>query len=90
MTTPATPRLAVVLDAGDDATFTHTALAAHAPHAGRITLHPTPGTTSDTALAGDLLLALGKPTHLPGRFLTAVRHCGRPPPRGRPAWPSPV
>ncbi|MFJ3842355.1 hypothetical protein ACIPY6_43725 [Streptomyces sp. NPDC090054] len=68
MTPPATPRLAVVLDAGDDAAFTHTALAAHAPHAGRITLHPAPGTTSDTALAGDLLFALGKPAHLPGRF----------------------
>ncbi|MFJ3928533.1 hypothetical protein [Streptomyces sp. NPDC090022] len=68
MTPPATPRLAVVLDAGDDAAFTHSALAAHAPHAGRITLHPAPGTTSDTALAGDLLFALGKPAHLPGRF----------------------
>ncbi|WP_280919106.1 hypothetical protein [Streptomyces sp. SPB4] len=60
--------MAVVLDCGDDAAFTHTALAAHAPHAGRITLHPAPGTTSDTALAGDLLFALGKPAHLPGRF----------------------
>ncbi|MGW7348747.1 hypothetical protein [Streptomyces sp. NPDC054854] len=75
MTPPtATPRLAVVIDAGDDAAFTHTALAAHAPHAGRITLHPGPGTTSDTALAGDLLLALGKPAHIPGRFAH-----GRPP-----------
>ncbi|MFJ9080341.1 hypothetical protein ACIRO3_34675 [Streptomyces sp. NPDC102278] len=74
MTTPATLRLAVVIDAGDDAAFTHTALAAHAPQAGRITLHPGPGTTSDTALAGDLLLALGKPAHIPGRFPN-----GRPP-----------
>lgn len=68
MTTPVQARLAVVLDSGDDAAFTHEALAAHAPHAGRITLHPAPGTTSDTALAGDLLYALGKPAHLPGRF----------------------
>ncbi|MCF3183116.1 hypothetical protein IPZ70_24695 [Streptomyces polychromogenes] len=68
MTPPATLSLAVVLDAGDDAAFTHSALAAHAPHAGRITLHPAPGTASDTALAGDLLFALGKPAHLPGRF----------------------
>ncbi|MEV8535810.1 hypothetical protein [Streptomyces sp. NPDC051211] len=68
MSPPATPRLAVVLDTGDDAAFTHAALAAHAPHAGRITLHPAPGTTSDTALASDLLFALGKPAHLPGRF----------------------
>ena len=56
MTPSATHRRAVVLDSGDDAAFTHTALAAHAPHAGRITLHPAPGTTSDTALAGDLLV----------------------------------
>ncbi|MCX5613008.1 hypothetical protein OHB39_38860 [Streptomyces sp. NBC_00047] len=68
MTTPAQARLAVVLDTGDDAAFTHGALAAHAPHAGRITLHPTPGTTSDATLAGDLLLALGKLPRLPGRF----------------------
>ncbi|MFF3653616.1 hypothetical protein ACFYXV_33880 [Streptomyces sp. NPDC002181] len=68
MTTPVQARLAVVLDCGDDAAFTHEALAAHAPQAGRITLHPAPGTTSDTALAGDLLYALGKPAHLQGRF----------------------
>ncbi|MFJ3966088.1 hypothetical protein [Streptomyces sp. NPDC090036] len=66
--------LAVVLDSGDDAAFTHAALAAHAPQAGRITLHPGPGTTSDTALAHDLLQALGKPAHTPGSF----SH-GRPP-----------
>ncbi|MFF7603173.1 hypothetical protein [Streptomyces mirabilis] len=47
----------------------------HAP-SGRITLHPGPGTTSDTALAHDLLAALGRPPLLPGRF-----------PAGRqPAW----
>ncbi|MFB7468242.1 hypothetical protein ACFCZ1_32995 [Streptomyces sp. NPDC056224] len=68
MTTPATPRLAVVLDCGDDAAFTHAALAAHAPRDGRVTLHPTPGATSETALAADLLLALGKEPHVPGRF----------------------
>ncbi|MFB0633083.1 hypothetical protein [Streptomyces sp. AB3(2024)] len=62
------PGLAIVLDCGDDAAFTHSALAAHHPAAGRITLHPGPGTTSDTALAHDLLLALGKPVHIPGRF----------------------
>ncbi|WP_405851164.1 hypothetical protein OG361_41055 [Streptomyces sp. NBC_00090] len=69
MTLPA-PRtgLAVVFDPGDDAAFTHTALAAHAPQASRITLHPGPGTTSDTALASDLLQALGKPAHIPGRY----------------------
>ncbi|WP_330334833.1 hypothetical protein OHS33_37190 [Streptomyces sp. NBC_00536] len=62
------PGLAIVFDSGDDAAFTHSALAAHHPPAGRVTLHPGPGTTSDTALAHDLLLALGKPAHIPGRF----------------------
>lgn len=38
---------------------THTALSAHAPEASRITLHPGPGTTSDTARACDRLQALG-------------------------------
>lgn len=66
--TTTAPGLALVLDSGDDAAFTHSALAAHHPAAGRITLHPGPGTTRDTALAHDLLLALGKPVHIPGRF----------------------
>ncbi|MFD4976896.1 hypothetical protein [Streptomyces sp. NPDC058424] len=70
------PSVAVVIDPGDDAIHTHTALAAHHPPSGRITLHPGPGTTSETGLAHDLLAALGKPPLLPGRF-----------PAGRqPAW----
>jgi hypothetical protein len=70
------PPVAVVMDPYDDIAYTQTALAAHDPAAGRITLHPGPGTTSDTALAHDLLAALGKPPLLPGRF-----------PAGRqPAW----
>jgi hypothetical protein len=52
----------------DDAIHTHTALAAHHLLSGRITLHPGPGTTSETGLAHDLLAALGKPPLLPGRF----------------------
>ncbi|MFJ6087974.1 hypothetical protein ACIQI8_42070 [Streptomyces sp. NPDC092369] len=75
---PATPPppVAVVIDPGDDAVHTHTALAAHHVPSGRITLHPGPGTTSETGLAHDLLAALGKPPLLPGRF-----------PGGRqPAW----
>ncbi|WP_246295935.1 hypothetical protein OG436_39070 [Streptomyces caniferus] len=73
----AAPRpIAVVIDRHDDAIHTHTALAAHHPPSGRITLHPGPGTTSETGLAHDLLVALGKPPLLPGRF-----------PGGRqPAW----
>ncbi|WP_234335094.1 hypothetical protein [Streptomyces sp. NRRL S-118] len=70
------PSVTVVLDRHDDVLHTHTALAAHHPPSGRITLHPGPGTTSETGLAHDLLAALGKPPLLPGRF-----------PAGRqPAW----
>ncbi|MCL8015858.1 hypothetical protein [Streptomyces sp. AS02] len=70
------PSVAVVLDPGDDVVHTHTALAAHHPPSGRITLHPGPGTSSETGLAHDLLAALGKAPLLPGRF-----------PAGRqPAW----
>ncbi|MEV7197976.1 hypothetical protein AB0N81_40210 [Streptomyces sp. NPDC093510] len=70
------PSVAVVIDPGDDAVHTHTALAAHHPPSGRISLHPGPGTTSETGLAHDLIAALGKPPLLPGRF-----------PDGRqPAW----
>jgi hypothetical protein len=70
------PPVVLVLDRHDDAAHTHNALAAHDPAAGRITLHPGPGTTSDTALAHDLLAALGKPPLLPGRY----------PPGRQPAW----
>ncbi|WP_051774850.1 hypothetical protein [Streptomyces sp. NRRL S-237] len=67
MTLPAARTgLAVVFDAGDGAAFTHTALASHAPQSGHITLHPGPGTTSDAALAHDLLLAPGKTGPPPG------------------------
>ncbi|WLQ53634.1 hypothetical protein P8A21_39445 (plasmid) [Streptomyces poriferorum] len=70
------PSVTVVIDPGDDVIHTHTALAAHHLPSGRITLHPGPGTTSETGLAHDLLAALGKPPLLPGRF-----------PSGRqPAW----
>ncbi|MEV4436209.1 hypothetical protein [Streptomyces sp. NPDC049585] len=70
------PSVVVVIDPGDDVIHTHTALAAHHLPSGRITLHPGPGTTSKTGLAHDLLVALGKPPLLPGRF-----------PAGRqPAW----
>ncbi|MEU9401250.1 hypothetical protein [Streptomyces sp. NPDC048242] len=73
---PPLPPVTVVLDRHDDTLHTHTALAAHHPPSGRITLHPGPGTTSETGLAHDLLAALGKPPLLPGRF-----------PAGRqPAW----
>nr|WSS66309.1 hypothetical protein OG284_36400 [Streptomyces sp. NBC_01177] len=60
--------LAVVLDAADDAAHTHSALAAHDLGAGRVTLHPGPGTSGETALGHDLLAASGKPPQLPGGF----------------------
>ena len=70
------PALTLVMDPHDDVIHTHTALAAHHLPSGRITLHPGPGTTSETGLAHDLLATLGKPPLLPGRF-----------PGGRqPAW----
>ncbi|MFF0052707.1 hypothetical protein [Streptomyces sp. NPDC005498] len=62
------PPVVLVLDPYDDAVHTHGALAAHDLPAGRVTLHPGPGTTSDTALAHDLLAALGKPPQMTGRF----------------------
>ncbi|POX45077.1 hypothetical protein C3488_30825 [Streptomyces sp. Ru72] len=66
----------MVIDRHDDVIHTHTALAAHHPSSGRLTLHPGPGTTSETGLAHDLLATLGKPPLLPGGF-----------PGGRqPAW----
>ncbi|MFE9370608.1 hypothetical protein ACFYM2_12685 [Streptomyces sp. NPDC006711] len=49
------PPVAVVTDRHDDVLHTHTALAAHHVPSGRITLHPGPGTTSETGLAHDLL-----------------------------------
>jgi hypothetical protein len=49
----------VVIVAGDDAVHTHTALAAHHVPSGRITLHPGPGTTSESGLVHGLLAALG-------------------------------
>ncbi|MGW6396199.1 hypothetical protein ACWFR1_38165 [Streptomyces sp. NPDC055103] len=60
------PDVTVLLDPGDDAAVTRAALAAHAPAAGFVTVHPTPGTTSDRYFAHDLLAALGKPAHLLG------------------------
>ncbi|MFF5638425.1 hypothetical protein [Streptomyces sp. NPDC012825] len=60
------PDVTILLDPGDDAAVTRAALAGHAPAAGCITVHPTPGTSSDRYFAHDLLAALGKPAHLPG------------------------
>ncbi|MFC8929762.1 hypothetical protein ACFT43_28350 [Streptomyces albidoflavus] len=60
------PDVTVLFDPGDDAAVTRAALAGHAPAAGCVTVHPTPGTTSDRYFAHDLLAALGKPAHLPG------------------------
>jgi hypothetical protein len=82
--TAGVPGLTLVMDPHDDAAHTHAALAAHHPPSGRITLHPGPGTTSDTALAHDLLAALGRPPLLPGCFPSgrAGSPPGKPPPHG--------
>ncbi|MFF3116171.1 helicase associated domain-containing protein [Kitasatospora sp. NPDC057904] len=60
------PGVTLALDPGDDAAFIRAALAAHDPAAGRITVHPTPGTTRADDLALDILAALGKPYTPPG------------------------
>lgn len=62
------PPVTVILDSEDDAAYVRTALAAHGPAVGRITLHPAPGTAGEIYLAHDLLTALGKPSLLPGRL----------------------
>lgn len=53
MTTPPSdtvlPAVAVIPDLADDVAHTHTALASRDPGAGRITLHPAPGTPNGTA-----------------------------------------
>lgn len=63
---PNPPPVTVVLDPYDDVVHTRAALASHAPHDGRITVHPTPGTDAAIALAYDILAALGKPVPLDG------------------------
>jgi hypothetical protein len=55
------PPVMVVLDPGDHAAVTHTALSAHAPERGRITIDPTPGSLAPQPLGADVLQALGKP-----------------------------
>lgn len=65
------PGVTLALDPGDDAACTRAALAAHDPTAGRITVHPTPGTTRADDLALDLLAALDKPYTPPGPWSRA-------------------
>ena len=55
------PPVTVLLDPHDDADVTAALLAAHDPAAGRVTVHPTPAISSPSALACDLLAALGRP-----------------------------
>ncbi|WP_405785696.1 hypothetical protein [Streptomyces sp. NBC_01367] len=52
--------MTVVVDEQDDMFYTRAALEAHSPGEGRITVHPTPASSSPAALAHDLLYALGK------------------------------
>ncbi|MFD9691535.1 helicase associated domain-containing protein [Kitasatospora sp. NPDC059088] len=65
------PGVTLALDPGDDAACTRAALAAHDPAAGRITVHPTPGTTRADDLALDVLAALDKPYTPPGPWSRA-------------------
>jgi hypothetical protein len=59
----------VVLDPYDDAVFTRAALHAHDVGAGRVTVHPAPGTAGTDYLAHDILAALGGGPVLPGKWL---------------------
>ncbi|MEH6376596.1 hypothetical protein V7793_20035 [Streptomyces sp. KLMMK] len=56
----------MIIDPYDDVVHTRAALASHAPHHGRLTVHPTPGVDAALALAYDVLAALGKPVPLAG------------------------
>lgn len=50
----------IVMDERDDLFYTRAALQAHRPGEGRITVQPTPASSSPAALAHDMLYALGK------------------------------
>ncbi|WP_234525408.1 MULTISPECIES: hypothetical protein [unclassified Streptomyces] len=50
----------IVVDERDDLFYTRAALQAHRPGEGRITVQPTPASSSPAALAHDMLYALGK------------------------------
>ncbi|MEU7061306.1 hypothetical protein [Streptomyces sp. NPDC046197] len=50
----------IVVDEQDDLFYTRAALQAHRPGEGRITVQPTPASSSPAALAHDMLYALGK------------------------------
>ncbi|MFE0858807.1 hypothetical protein [Streptomyces mutabilis] len=63
---PNPPPVTVIIDPHDDVVHTRAALASHAPHHGRLTVHPTPGVDAALALAYDILAALGKPVPLTG------------------------
>ncbi|MFE9132161.1 hypothetical protein ACFYOF_43280 [Streptomyces sp. NPDC007148] len=52
--------MTIVVDEQDDLFYTRAALQAHRPEAGRITVQPTPASSSPAALAHDMLYALGK------------------------------
>ncbi|MET7854227.1 hypothetical protein [Streptomyces avermitilis] len=83
------PPVTVVIDRHDNVLHTHTALAAHHLPSGRITLHPGPGTTSETVLAHDLLAAVGNRPYSLATSRAAVSPAGKPPPPGSRPFPSP-
>lgn len=55
------PAVTVLIDAEDDAAVTAALLDAHHPAAGCVVVHPTPALSSSSALARDVLAALGRP-----------------------------
>lgn len=62
----------IVIDTDDHPAWTTAALDAHSPENGRVTLHPSPGSSAPPALAQDILCALSK--QLPPRGMDAPRH----------------
>ncbi|WP_190249884.1 hypothetical protein, partial [Dactylosporangium sucinum] len=58
---PVQGRVDVLLDPADDAAVTAALLSRHDPAAGRVVVHPTPGSRGDAGLAHDVLAALGVP-----------------------------
>ncbi|WP_405708077.1 MULTISPECIES: hypothetical protein [unclassified Streptomyces] len=56
----------------DIPTAIYSALDAHSPENGRVTIHPSPGASAPPALAQGILYALGK--RLPPHDMDAPRH----------------
>ncbi|QKW25964.1 hypothetical protein HUT11_35125 [Streptomyces seoulensis] len=68
------PPVALITDAADDVALARAARRWSNPRAGRITIDPTPATSTSTFLARDILAALGRTAYVPihGPVITAA------------------